>query len=105
MQRGDDDEFSFSLISAADNETEHTPTEQDTDDFEFISGKGDASSPDSSSSFGSTSVPPDIHAHEFEHGRRYHSFKSGQYPLPNDVKEQQREDIEHVLTLELMVFP
>ncbi|PGH14485.1 hypothetical protein AJ79_02978 [Helicocarpus griseus UAMH5409] len=31
----------------------------------------------------------------FENGRRYHSYKEGKYPLPNDEKEQDRLDIMH----------
>ena len=31
----------------------------------------------------------------YENGRRYHAYKSGEYPFPNDVKEQEREDLKH----------
>ncbi|KAI0010371.1 S-adenosyl-L-methionine-dependent methyltransferase [Xylariaceae sp. FL0662B] len=35
-------------------------------------------------------------------GRRYHSFRSPRYPFPNDVIEQQREELMHVLVTEVM---
>ncbi|CAM1504356.1 Fc.00g019470.m01.CDS01 [Cosmosporella sp. VM-42] len=53
------------------------------------------------SSSGSTSVAPSIFDHEHEHGRRYHSYISGRYPLPNDIGEQHREDMTHALMVEL----
>ncbi|KAK7404054.1 hypothetical protein QQX98_010175 [Neonectria punicea] len=103
MMYSDDDERSFSFISATGVESAYTPapSEQDTDEFELIYDE-DAGSPQGAlSSCDSTSVPPDIHAHEFEHGRRYHSFMSGRYPLPNDIGEQQREETKHALMLQL----
>ncbi|KAK7429190.1 hypothetical protein QQZ08_004200 [Neonectria magnoliae] len=99
----DDDERSFSFISATDFESAYTPapSEGDTDEFELIYDEDAGSSQGALSSCDSTSVPPDIHAHEFEHGRRYHSFMSGRYPLPNDIGEQQREETKHALMLQL----
>ncbi|KAH6990691.1 S-adenosyl-L-methionine-dependent methyltransferase [Ilyonectria sp. MPI-CAGE-AT-0026] len=98
----DDDQSSFSLVSVTGIETIYTPTEQDSDEFELIYGDHDSgSSQGDASSSDSTSVPPDIHAHEFKHGRRYHSLKSGRYPLPNDIGEQNREDINHAMMLQL----
>ncbi|KAH7156192.1 S-adenosyl-L-methionine-dependent methyltransferase [Dactylonectria macrodidyma] len=99
----DDDQRSFSLISISDIGTIHDLTEQDTDEFELIYRDQDAGSLlETASSSDSTSVPPDFHAHEFEHGRRYHSYKSGRYPLPNDIGEQEREETAHALMLQLM---
>lgn len=38
----------------------------------------------------------------YENGRRYHSYRSGQYLLPNDETEQDRLDIiHHVFSLTL----
>lgn len=54
-------------------------------------------------SSGSTSVSSSVYEHEYENGRRYHSFKHGRYPIPNDDIEQNREDMKHVMMLELMV--
>jgi SAM-dependent methyltransferase len=41
-----------------------------------------------------------FHAHihnsyVYENGRRYHAFRTGQYPLPNDDAEQDRLDMMH----------
>jgi SAM-dependent methyltransferase len=33
--------------------------------------------------------------HTYENGRRYHAFHQGEYPLPNDDKEQDRLDLLH----------
>ncbi|KAJ9156100.1 Methyltransferase type 11 [Pleurostoma richardsiae] len=53
-------------------------------------------------SSGSTSATSSIYAHTYEHGRRYHQFKNGRYPIPNDNEEQSREDMKHAMLLELM---
>ncbi|KAF2457349.1 S-adenosyl-L-methionine-dependent methyltransferase [Lineolata rhizophorae] len=37
--------------------------------------------------------------HKFENGRRYHSYKSGQYLFPNDEPEADRLDIHHHICL------
>ena len=100
----DNDKFSFSIISTDEGQTVYTPTEQSTDDFELIRDDLDTDLSQSGvSSGGSTSITPSICSYEFEHGRRYHSYKSGRYPLPNDIKEQQREETRHALMLELTV--
>lgn len=39
--------------------------------------------------------------HVYENGRRYHLYKYGRYPIPNDETEQQREDMKHAMMLEL----
>jgi hypothetical protein len=84
---------------------------QSTDEFELIvdsdvevTDRGDEEGYDGESrSMSSASVSPSIYAHEFEHCRRYHSFKSGRYPLPNDIPEQRREETLHYLALEMNV--
>lgn len=48
-----------------------------------------------------TSVTSSIYAHTYERGRRYHSFKNGRYPIPNDDVEQNREDMKHAMLMEL----
>ncbi|KAM5355542.1 hypothetical protein ACJ41O_002188 [Fusarium nematophilum] len=102
----DDSRRSFSLISTADAASVYTPTEQDTDEFELVyddDGGSEGSHWDLSSTC-STSVPPSIHDHEYESGlgRRYHSYRSGRYPLPNDTGEQLREETEHALMLHIL---
>lgn len=58
---------------------------------------------EASSSLGSTSVTSSIYAHTYENGRRYHSYKYGRYPIPNDDIEQNREDMKHAMIMELTV--
>ncbi|KAI5464314.1 S-adenosyl-L-methionine-dependent methyltransferase [Mariannaea sp. PMI_226] len=38
----------------------------------------------------------------FENGRRYHAFKEGRYPFPNDESEQEREKLFHSLFVNLL---
>jgi SAM-dependent methyltransferase len=33
--------------------------------------------------------------YKYENGRRYHAFKEGEYPVPNDIAEQDRMDLHH----------
>ncbi|KAJ0386462.1 hypothetical protein COL922a_004362 [Colletotrichum nupharicola] len=55
------------------------------------------------SSVSSRSITASIFAHEYdENGRRYHRYRHGRYPMPNDQTEQGRENIKHVLMLELL---
>ncbi|ORY11164.1 S-adenosyl-L-methionine-dependent methyltransferase [Clohesyomyces aquaticus] len=42
-----------------------------------------------------TSVTGSISKYPFENGRRYHAFKSGTYPLPNDELEAERMNVVH----------
>ena len=62
-----------------------------------------ASGWDAVSEVGSTSVASNVYKHEYEHGRRYHSYKHGRYPVPNDDQEQYREDMKHAMMMELTV--
>ncbi|KAL5601219.1 uncharacterized protein BROUX77_005468 [Berkeleyomyces rouxiae] len=39
--------------------------------------------------------------HEYQNGRRFHQFRNGRYPLPNDDPEQERDALKHMLLLEL----
>ncbi|CAJ0541509.1 Ff.00g080860.m01.CDS01 [Fusarium sp. VM40] len=48
----------------------------------------------------STSVSSSILEHTYENGRRYHRYRHGRYPLPNDEAEQNREDMLHAMMLE-----
>jgi hypothetical protein len=45
-----------------------------------------------------TSLSSSLRDYEFEHGRRYHKFRSGQYNFPNDDSEQDREDLKHAVS-------
>lgn len=42
-----------------------------------------------------TSLKSSITAYEFRHGRRYHAYQAGRYPLPNDEQEQDRLDMQY----------
>ncbi|KAM0211287.1 hypothetical protein ACHAQD_010345 [Fusarium lateritium] len=48
----------------------------------------------------STSISSSILEHTYENGRRYHRYRHGRYPLPNDEAEQSREDMLHAMMLE-----
>ncbi|KAK8017096.1 hypothetical protein PG993_015285 [Apiospora rasikravindrae] len=56
---------------------------------------------DASSSNASTSISSSVYNHTFENGRRYHSYRHGRYPIPNDDLEQSREDMKHAMMLEM----
>jgi SAM-dependent methyltransferase len=47
----------------------------------------------------STSLYSDIMKYRFENGRRYHSYKDGEYWGPNDEKQNNQLDIAHNLYL------
>ncbi|KAF9872330.1 polyketide synthase [Colletotrichum karsti] len=49
----------------------------------------------------STSVTSSVYEHSFQNGRRYHKFRHGRYPIPNDETEQNREDMLHAMMLEV----
>lgn len=68
------------------------------DEDEFLAEGWDASS-----SAASMSVTSSVYAHTYENGRRYHSYKYGRYPIPNDDIEQNREDMKHAMIMELTV--
>lgn len=104
------DDASFSVLSAApDVQTIYTPslvTEQRTDDFEFVPEEAEYVDGDSlwdDASDTSTSATPSVYQYEFKHGRRYHGYQQGRYPLPNDDPEQALEELKHHMMMELMV--
>jgi len=43
----------------------------------------------------STSLKSSVEDYTYENGRRYHAFRAGEYPLPNDEEEQARMDLLH----------
>lgn len=47
------------------------------------------------------SVTSSVFAHTHEHGRRYHKYKYGRYPIPNDENEEGRESLRHSMSLTL----
>ncbi|KAI0421440.1 S-adenosyl-L-methionine-dependent methyltransferase [Xylaria grammica] len=40
--------------------------------------------------------------HPWEGGRRYHTYREGRYSLPNDEIEQQREELMHILVMDIL---
>lgn len=75
--------------------TTQPPTQIEADDhLETDSGLGD----DAASS--TASLASSVLNYQYENGRRYHAFRSGQYFLPNDEQEQERLDFtHHILTM------
>lgn len=108
----DDDDTTFSLVSTAsltDATSVTTRTElehaDDDIDFEVDDATSDFESGWEVSSGPSTSVPPSVYEDEIAYGRRYHGFRRGIYPMPNDEVECHREETVHALFLQLMVCP
>lgn len=78
---------------------------------QFIPGNGDAFHPgiivagsdDNDSTYGdysdtssyTTSLLSEVRDYKYENGRRYHSYREGEYVLPNDEQEQDRQDLLH----------
>ena len=62
---------------------------QQTDEKDSTFGEGLGS--------GTTSLASSILDYKYENGRRYHAFRDGEYPLPNDEMEQDRLDLMHHL--------
>jgi trans-aconitate methyltransferase len=58
------------------------------------SGLDDGHSENSTSSY-STSLASSIKNYKYENGRRYHAYREGEYVLPNDETEQDRQDLLH----------
>ena len=50
---------------------------------------------DESYTYDSQSLTSSIYDYEYENGRRYHAWRAGSYPLPNDEKELDRIDLKH----------
>ncbi|KAL6883019.1 S-adenosyl-L-methionine-dependent methyltransferase [Trichoderma longibrachiatum] len=70
----------------SDEEGEFSPSEYDS---ASISDRSD-----------STSLGSSIYDHSYVNGRRYHRYRHGRYPIPNDEAEQNREDMLHTMMLE-----
>ncbi|KAK4191993.1 S-adenosyl-L-methionine-dependent methyltransferase [Podospora australis] len=55
---------------------------------------------DSGTTFGS--LTSSVTGHVWEYGRRYHAFRYGRYPIPNDDEEYKREALRHAMLKELL---
>ncbi|KAK3687552.1 S-adenosyl-L-methionine-dependent methyltransferase [Podospora appendiculata] len=72
----------------------------DTDSLEASpSGTSDYESSLNESMFGS--LTSSVNEHVWEYGRRYHKFRYGRYPLPNDDDEFKREFLRHIMLKEM----
>ncbi|KAM3557767.1 hypothetical protein MY1884_004331 [Beauveria asiatica] len=69
------------------------------EDGEFSATDFDADSIDDNHS-DSTSLRSSILEHSYVNGRRYHRYRHGRYPIPNDEAEQNREDMLHTMMME-----
>ncbi|KAK3368918.1 S-adenosyl-L-methionine-dependent methyltransferase [Lasiosphaeria ovina] len=52
------------------------------------------------STFGS--ISSSVNEHIWEYGRRYHVFRYGRYPIPNDEDEYKRESLRHAMMKEML---
>ncbi|QKX57954.1 uncharacterized protein TRUGW13939_05074, partial [Talaromyces rugulosus] len=50
----------------------------------------------------SKSIVSSVYDYLWENGRRYHAYRQGQYPFPNDEREQDRLDLMHCLWKDLL---
>lgn len=75
--------------------------EANDDDHSVESDEFEPEEWEEGSSNASTSICSSVYNHTYENGRRYHSYKHGRYPIPNDDLEQNREDMKHAMMLEL----
>ncbi|KAK3991297.1 S-adenosyl-L-methionine-dependent methyltransferase [Cladorrhinum sp. PSN332] len=48
------------------------------------------------------SLTSSVTGHIWEYGRRYHAFRPGRYPMPNDDEEYKREYLRHTMLKELL---
>ncbi|OBT73167.1 hypothetical protein VF21_07931 [Pseudogymnoascus sp. 05NY08] len=71
--------------------TELGPNENDDVEIDF--GEADSTFGDNESS--TTSLASSVFNYTYENGRRYHAYHNGEYPMPNDAKEQDRLDLKH----------
>jgi len=96
---GDDDNADTSNPTQPGNNNNDNPieaTDMPPSEDEFLATGWDATA-----SNASTSVTSSIYRHCYENGRRYHAYRHGRYPIPNDDQEQNREDMKHAMMLEL----
>jgi len=75
--------------------TNATPASSDAD-------SSDESNDDDLEKHADVSMTSSVQNHVFEGGIRYHAYRAGKYPLPNDETEQARDDMKHAMTLGLM---
>ena len=60
-----------------------------------IQAENNGSIPSDTLTISSASVTSSIVDYTYENGRRYHAYHQGEYPLPNDAREQERLGLLH----------
>ncbi|CAG9989984.1 unnamed protein product [Clonostachys byssicola] len=109
MNTDTDSVISFSTGTGHDRPlTPSSWADLETDSYEWINDKGsvchgpetDVDSVDFDTQ-SHTSISPSVHSYEHQHDRRYHGYKRGRYPLPNDAQEQSLDELKHYIMLEL----
>ena len=66
------------------------PEDNSTDTNDY-----DTSGDDFDTSSYATSLLSEVRNYSYENGRRYHSYRQGEYIMPNDETEQDRQDLLH----------
>jgi len=72
-------------------------------DFDDSSGEFDPTDIDLQSEAWQ-SIDSSVYRHHYENGRRYHKYRYGRYPIPNDDQEQNRDDWKHAMHMELTEY-
>ncbi|TKA30020.1 hypothetical protein B0A50_02739 [Salinomyces thailandicus] len=81
--------------------TVHDPQDDVSDD----QSADDTSMLDADSALGddtaseTRSITDSVLGYQYENGRRYHAYRAGTYPMPNDEREQERMDMQHHIYL------
>jgi len=88
------------IFPAATKGTMSDPIQSDDIEVEHIEVDSALATPinDQLSAF-STSLGSSATDYPIEHGRRYHAYRAGAYPMPNDAAEQERLDMTHHLAV------
>ncbi|CCF44022.1 hypothetical protein CH063_13561 [Colletotrichum higginsianum] len=47
------------------------------------------------------SLTDSVREHMYENRLRYHAYRSGRYAFPNDATEQDRDEMKHIISVEL----
>lgn len=96
------DDLNQPPIGGSDANIQHEDVIEPADDNHSVdSNEFEPEEWDTGSSNASTSISSSVYNHTFENGRRYHSYRHGRYPIPNDDLEQSREDMKHAMMLEM----
>ncbi|KAL0933875.1 umta methyltransferase family protein [Colletotrichum truncatum] len=77
-------------------------TEPDQLEADDASTTDDASSIQDGSSSYTASLSSSIVDYPMHYGRRYHAYRSGSYPIPNDEHEMERLEVVHAMTVKVI---